>query len=194
MKPSAINLSLAAILFLTGTQAFAANTYEIDPAHSFVSFKVRHLVSNAQGRFTMVSGTIVHDPADPAKSTVTATIKADSINTDVPDRDAHLKSPDFFDVAKYPEITFTSTKVAKKGDSLEVTGKLKMHGVEKEITFPVAFLGTTTGMGGRAGFSASTVVNRKDYGITWNKTLDAGGLALGEDVTVSLEIEAVAKK
>jgi len=169
-------------------------TYQVDPVHSSVEFKVRHMVSKVSGRFTDFSGTVVGDPAKPASASVTFTIKAGSIDTKIPDRDKHLKSPDFFDVEKFPEITFKSTKIAAKGgDKYEVTGTFTMHGVTKEVLFPVAFGGVAKDPWGkeRAGFSLQLTLNRKDYGISWNKLLDQGGTLVGDDVEISIDLEAV---
>lgn len=182
---------------LAATVTTAADTYTMDRSHSNVGFRIRHLVSNVTGRFTDFSGTIQLDAADPAKSSVAFTIKATSIDTAEPKRDAHLKSPDFFDVEKFPELTFTSTKIAKgAGSAYQVTGNFTMHGVTKEITIPVEFLGTSKDPWGneRAGFSASFVLNRKDYGVEWNKVLDAGGTLVGNDVTASIDLEAIKAK
>ena len=149
------------------------------------------------GRFGNFEGTLQIDPAKPEASSVTFTIKAASISTNDDKRDTHLRSPDFFDAEKFPDITFKSTKVAPAGkDKYDVTGTLTMHGVSKEITLPVAFLGYAKDPWGneRAGFDLSTKLNRKDYGINWNKVLDAGGTMLGDDVDVSVSLETVKKK
>ncbi len=190
-------LTVFALIALATTATFAADTYTSDPAHSNVGFKIRHLVSYVTGRFTDFNAAIQLEPADPTKSSVTFTIKAASIDTNEPKRDAHLKSPDFFDVAKYPELTFTSTKIVKgSGDTYQVTGTFAMHGVTKEITIPVEFLGTTKDPWGtdRAGFSTSFVLDRKDYGIVWNKVLDAGGTLVGDEVTATINLEAMKAK
>lgn len=168
---------------------------KIDPVHSAVGFSVHHLVSRVTGNFTNFTGTItVPDPAKPELSSVSFTIEAASIDTRIEARDKHLRSPDFFDVAKYPEITFVSTKIVSKGGDLyDVTGSFTMHGVTKEITLPVTYNGRIKDPWGheRAGFSLKTSLNRKDYGIVWNKTLDHGGLMLGDEVEISIDIEAV---
>ena len=171
-----------------------AGTYQVDPVHSSVEFKVRHMVSKVSGRFTDFSGTVVGDPAKPAAASVTFTIKAGSIDTKIPDRDKHLKSQDFFDVEKFPEITFKSTKItAKGGDKYEVAGTFTMHGVTKDVVLPVAFGGVAKDPWGkeRAGFSLQLTLNRKDYGISWNKILDQGGTLVGDDVEISVDLEAV---
>ena len=186
-------------LFLAALTAplFAADAFTIDKSHSDASFTVRHFVSKVHGRFGDFAGAIQLDPAKPDASSVVFTIKTTSIDTNNGDRDNHLRSPDFFDAAKFPEITFRSTKIVSTGkDKYDVTGSFTMHGVTKEITLPVAFLGFATDPGGnqRAGFELSTKLNRKDYGINWNKALDAGGMMLGDDVDVSISLETVHKK
>jgi len=184
-----------ALTFVIAAQGIQAETYEIDGAHSSATFSIRHIVSQVKGRFTQVSGTIVYDEREPEKSSVTAKIAAASINTDNERRDTHLKSADFFEVEKYPDITFRSTGVNKEGDRLKVTGMLTMHGVEKEVTLDVEAMGVTEAMGGtRAGFEATTTLNRKDFGINWNKPLGVGKLMLGDDVKVTISIEAVHRK
>lgn len=176
---------------------FAADTYTIDKNHSDVSFTIRHFASKVHGRFADFSGAIQADPAKPEASTVNFTIKAASIDTNNADRDNHLRSPDFFDATKNPEITFKSSKMVPKGkDQYDVTGTLTMRGVSKEITLPVTYLGSMKDPGGndRASFELSTKLNRKDYGINWNKALDAGGFMLSDDVDVTISLETVKKK
>lgn len=177
---------------LLATQAVAATAYAVDPVHSSVGFKVRHLVSKTAGRFDKFSGTLLIDRADLTKSSVELSIDAASIDTDNENRDGHLKSPDFFDVEKFPSILFKSTKIEKTGEqSYAVTGDFTMHGVTKSVTIPVAVLGFSDGaQGGLAGFESTFKLNRKDYGIEWNKTLDAGGFLLGDEVEVNITIEA----
>ena len=174
----------------------AAATYNVDPVHSSVEFKIRHLVSKVSGNFKDFSATITGDPKDAAGASVALTIKAASINTGNEQRDKHLNSADFFDTAKFPEITFKSTKITPKGgDKYDVTGTFTMHGVSKEIVVPVTFGGMMKDPWGneRAGFSIQMALNRKDYGIVWNKILDQGGTMIGDDVDVSIELEAVKK-
>jgi len=186
-------LSLALALAIGAPAVQAADTWVVDPNHSQASFRIRHLVSNVTGRFNQFEGTIQVDKENPTASSVVFKIVAASIDTGNERRDGHLKSADFFDVENNPEITFTSTKVEPKGGDLyHVTGNLTMHGVTKEITLPVQFLGSMPGMGGRetAGFEIETTLNRKDYGIEWNRTLDTGGVVLGDDVLVRISIEA----
>jgi polyisoprenoid-binding protein YceI len=178
------------------TSAFAADKYEIDPAHSAVSFSVKHLViTNAKGNFKDFSGVIIYDDKKIENSTVDVKIKTASINTENEQRDTHLKGADFFDAAKYPEITFKSKQVKKQGKGYVCIGTLSMHGVSKEITIPFNVNGVVKDPWGgtRIGTQAVTALNRKDYGLTWNKTLDNGGLAVGEDVNISLDVEAIKK-
>ncbi len=170
-----------------------AETYTIDPQHSQAGFSIRHMMlSNVRGAFSKVSGTIDYDPAKPAASKVNATIDMDSVDTHDADRDKHLKTPDFFDVAKYPTMTFKSTKAVAKGKTgLTVTGDLTLHGVTKSVVLDVD--GPTAELkdpkGSKRGASATTKIHRKDFGITYNKALDNGGVALGEDVDVTLDVE-----
>ncbi len=184
-------LGFAAILS-TSLPALA-ETYTIDPQHSQAGFSVRHMmISNVRGAFSKVSGTIDYDPKKPDASKVSATIDMNSVFTHDEKRDKHLKSPDFFDTAKYPTMTFTSQKVvAKDKDHLTVTGELNLHGVTKEVTMNVE--GPTAELkdpkGAKRGASATTRIHRKDFGITYNKTLDNGGVALGEDVDVTIDVE-----
>ncbi|MFA6958794.1 MAG: YceI family protein [Thermoanaerobaculia bacterium] len=187
----------ATVVALTPLFAQAADLYVVDKTHSDVSFKVRHLVANTPGRFTDYSANIAIEPKDLAKSTVEFTIQAASINTDNADRDKHLRTEDFFFVDQYPTLGFKSEKIVKKSaDQFEVTGVLTMRGVSKRITVPVEFGGFTKDPWGneKAGFSTDFTVNRKDFGINWNKTLDQGGVVLGEDVKISLSLELNKKK
>lgn len=175
-----------------------ASTWAIDPDHSNVGFKVRHLmVSNVKGSFEKFSGTVQIDDRDITKSKVDVTIDTNSINTNVSKRDVHLRSGDFFDVAKYPTMTFTSKKVAKSGkDGLKVTGDLTLHGVTKEVTLDVEGLtGESKDPWGniRKGATATTKINRKDFGLVYNAALETGGVAVGEEVAITLEIEMIKK-
>lgn len=183
---------LAALAVAVFAASARATTYEIDQAHSQVSFRVRHLVGKVPGRFTSFSGTIVYEPGKPQTWQATAKIDPASINTDNEKRDAHLRSPDFFDAAKCPEMSFKSTKVS--GGKL--LGELTMHCVTKPVALDLAVGGTGKDPWGgeRSGFSAKTTLNRKDFGINFNKVLDNGGLMLGEDVEVVIDIEAAVKK
>ena len=169
-------------------------TYSIDPAHSAADFKVRHLmVSNVRGEFSGLTGTVTFDPRNPANSKIDARIPAANIQTRDPQRDAHLKSGDFLDVEKFPEITFVSTGVAKNGDvEYKVTGDLTIHGVTKQVTLDVE--GPTPEVKDpwgnvKAGASAKTKVNRKDFGLLWNVALETGGVLVGEEVSIHLDLE-----
>ena len=190
-----MNRKLFAAVALTALAALplAAETYTVDPGHSGVSFSVRHMVTNVQGRFNDFTGKVNMDPKNLPGSSVEFHVKTASIDTGVPDRDKHLRSADFFDAEKYPEIVFKSESIAPAGkDKYNVTGTLTMHGVSKKVTLPVSFLGQAKDPWGgtRAGFETSTTINRKDYGIVWNKAVDNGGVLLGDDVKVDINIEA----
>lgn len=193
MRRSAwLSLALLSLAPATGW----ATTWEIDPAHSNVEFSVRHLmVTTVKGHFQKVTGTIEIDDKNITKSTVDVTIDASSIDTQEPKRDGHLKSADFFDVAKYPTATFKSTKVEKAGNGkLKVTGDLNLHGVSKPVVLmvegPSAPLKDPFGRTVR-GAMATGKINRKDYGVSWNKALDTGGVMVGEEVKLEINTELV---
>ena len=189
----ALTAAIALSLFVVTARA---ETYEIDPGHSSVTFTIRHLVSKVAGRFDDFEGTIQMDGANPSTSKVRAEIDTASINTGIENRDKHLKSGDFFDAEKNPKIVFESTSVTAKGtDKATLTGNLTLHGVTKPVTIEVTGLGTGPGMRGevRAGFEGKTTINRKDFGIVWNRALDAGAVVLGDDVEIVLLVEAVRK-
>jgi polyisoprenoid-binding protein YceI len=174
---------------MTGTR-----TYKIDKAHSEVAFQVRHLLTKVRGRFTDFEGSILYNEANPEQSSVTFTIQAGSIDTAEPDRDKHLRTPDFFDVETFPTLTFQSSRITKRGpETYDVTGTLIMHGVSKELVLPVAHMGKAKDPwgGDRLGFEAETTLNRKDFGLNWNAMLEAGGFLVGDEVKVSIEIQAV---
>ena len=183
-------VALAAMPLLAQT-APEPQVWTVDKAHSAAQFKVRHMMANVVGQFRDFSGDVRIDRADPKQSSVEFTIQTASIDTGNTNRDEHLRSGDFFDAAKFPAITFKSTSVnAKSATEFDVTGDLTMHGVTKRVTLPVSFLGFgKTARGEKAGFEIETTLNRKDYGIVWNKTLDEGGLLLGEDVKVTINLE-----
>jgi len=171
-----------------------ASDWTIDPAHTSAQFAVRHMmVSTVRGDFGKVSGTVKLDEKDLTKSTVDATIDASSIDTRVEKRDAHLKSPDFLDVEKYPTITFKSTKIAPgAAGHYNVTGDLTLHGVTKPVVLDVegSPKPITDAMGKpRLGGMASTKISRKDFGLTWNKALETGGVAVGDEVTITIDVE-----
>ena len=192
-----MNRKLFAAVVLTTLAALPlrADNFAVDPNHSEVSFHIRHMVSQVRGRFNEFSGTVQLDPKNLPSSSVEFHIKAASIDTGVADRDKHLRSADFFDVEKYPEITFKSESIQPAGkDKYNVTGTLTMHGVSKKVTLPVTYGGQVkVGGSTRAGFQTETTLDRKDYGIIWNKALDAGGAMLGDDVSVSINLEALKK-
>ena len=173
-----------------------AATWKIDPAHTTIEFKIRHLmISWVKGVFTEVQGTAVTNEADLTKSSVQIQIKTASLNTNNKKRDDHLRSPEFFDVATYPVMTFVSKKVVvADGQPVEIVGDLTIHGVTREVALEVEdFSQTVTDPWGntRRGATASTKINRKDYGLTWNKALEAGGVVVGDEVRISLEVEFI---
>jgi polyisoprenoid-binding protein YceI len=171
-----------------------SSSWKIDPAHSAANFSVRHLgISNVHGRFGGVSGEVVLDPADLTRSSVKAIIDTTTVDTGVPMRDTDLKSDHFFDVAKYPTMTFVSKSIAKSGDGYTVTGDLTMHGVTKPVvlTMDAPSGEVVMGKATRRGFDATTTIHRKDFGLTYDETLTkAGDAMIGDDVKVTLEIEA----
>ena len=183
-----------AVLLLPSLALAEAATWNIDPAHTQATFTVRHMViSNVKGEFQSTKGVVKIDDKDLAKSMVDVTIDAASIHTREDKRDAHLRSPDFFDVERYPTITFKSTKVEKAGgDRYKVTGDLTMHGVTKPVVLDAALTPQVKGMMGevRRGAQATTRVNRQEYGLKWNKMLEAGPL-VGDDVAIEINAELI---
>jgi polyisoprenoid-binding protein YceI len=176
----------------------ATSRWNIDPTHSGVHFTVRHMViSKVRGSFDRYQGSIEFDPANPEASKVSVSIEAGSINTREPKRDEHLKSPDFFDVAKYPAITFKSTSVKQAGEGkLEVAGNLTMHGVTKPVTLAVegpAKESKDPWGNTKSGVAATTKLNRKDFGLGWNKALETGGVVVGDEVAVTIDLELTKK-
>lgn len=191
--------SISTIVALALPALASATIWNIDPDHSNIGFKVRHLmVSNVKGSFDKHTGVVDINDKDITKSKVQITIDTASINTNVVKRDEHLRSADFFDVAKYPTMTFVSKKVAKAGkDKLKVTGDLTLHGITKEVVLVVE--GPTNESKDpwgniRKGATASTKINRKDFGLVWNAALETGGVAVGEEVAINLEIEMIKAK
>lgn len=185
---------LRQLLFLSATAlALTAQTYQIDSSHSGANFSVKHMmVTNVSGRFSNLKGAVTFDEKNLSKSSIEATVDIETINTNEPKRDAHLKSPDFFDVAKFPQMTFKSTKVYKAGGVTKADGDLTLHGVTKPVTL------TLTELSGEVkhpmgtivrGAVATTRISRKDYGLTWNKTIEAGGVLVGDEIAITLEIE-----
>jgi polyisoprenoid-binding protein YceI len=167
-------------------------TWQIDPSHSELSFRIRHLVSRVNGSFGDWKGTIVADPRNLAGGSVQVEIKTASIDTNNDRRDTHLRSADFFDAEKHPTITFRSTRVQTRGDRITVTGNLNMHGVTREVTL-TGTGGQITGVPGkrRIGFEASTTINRTDFGVTWNRAAEGGGAVLGDEVQITMNVAAV---
>lgn len=189
--------ALIATPLLAQTPAATTEAWGIDKSHSSVQFKVRHLMANVTAGFNEFEGAINVDRANPAKSSVEFTIQAKSIDTANENRDNHLRSPDFFDVEKFPTISFKSSSVkAKSATQFDVTGDLTMHGVTKTVVLPVTFLGFGKDPRGneKGGFEIETTVNRKDYGIVWNRSIDEGGVLLGDDVKVMINLEVGKKK
>lgn len=180
----------------TAVTQTAGSTWSIDPAHSLAEFKVKHMmISNVKGQFIGVSGTLSLDEADVTKSKIEAIIDAASINTREAQRDAHLKSADFFDVEKFPTLSFQSRRVVRKSeDELEVEGELTIHGVTRNIRFAVegpTAPGKDPWGNTRIGISATTKINRKDYGLTWNTALETGGILVGDEVTITLDMQFI---
>jgi polyisoprenoid-binding protein YceI len=198
MKRFLLATAATAFLSLLAPQSVQASTWDIDASHSVAAFSVRHLmVTNVRGELGKVSGTINLDDKDITKSTVEATIEVAAINTRDAKRDEHLRSPDFFDVAKFPNITFKSTKVEKAGAGLKVTGTLTIRGVSKEVALsvdgPAPAVKDPWG-NTKSGFTATVKLNRKDFGVQWNKSLDGGGVVVSDDVNVTIDLEVLKKK
>lgn len=187
-------LLVAGILLAPGAVA-QANSWTIDTSHSVANFKVKHMmVTNVFGSISGIKGKVVFDEQNPAKSQVSATLDTATINTADAKRDEHLRSPDFLNAAKHPELKFESKSVTKEGDKLKVLGALTVNGVTKDVTLDVE--GPTApvkGMKGelRRGVSATTKFNRKDFGVVWNKNLDGGGLVVGDEIAVELSLELI---
>jgi polyisoprenoid-binding protein YceI len=177
-----------------GVQFPKAGTWTIDPTHTMVEFEARHLmVAKVKGRFGEFDGTL-HIAEDPTQSSADVTIKAASVDTRTQQRDDHLRSPDFFEVDTYPELTFTSTSVEHDdGDDWKINGDLTIRGITKPVTLKTEYNGQTSDPWGgqRAFFSAETKIDREDWGLTWNTALEAGGWMVGKDIKLSLEIESV---
>lgn len=188
---------LALAWFALPSLAHAAS-YEIDPVHSSAQFAVKHMmISTVRGEFTKLSGTAVIDDKDLAKANISATIEAGSISTRIEKRDEHLRSPDFLDSAKFSSITFKSTEVKKAGEGkYKVTGNLTLHGVSKSVVLdveaPATELKDPYGSVKR-GAVATTTINRKDFGLTWNKALEAGGVMVGENIQITIDLQLVRK-
>jgi polyisoprenoid-binding protein YceI len=174
----------------------AVITWKLDPAHSAAEFKVKHMmISNVKGNFSGLSGTLIENTADPAKSTVEASVDVTTVSTGDPQRDGHLKSGDFFEAEKYPTMTFKSTRVERKGEGeYKVAGDLTLHGITKPVTFIVegpSTPGKDPWGNTRIGLSATTKINRKDFGLNWNAALETGGILVGEDVQITLDVQFI---
>jgi len=177
--------------------AVMTRTFQIDKTHSEAAFQVRHLISKVRGRFADFDGTIDFDEENPAQSKVSVAIQAASIDTNTPDRDAHLRSDDFFAVEKYPTLTFVSTRITPRGNgAFDVAGDLTMRGVTKAIVIPVSYLGMAKDPWGneKVAFEGEVTLNRKDFGLNWNAAIETGGFLVGDEVKVSLSVQAAAQK
>ena len=187
-----------AAFVLCSASVVHASSWQIDPVHSSVQFSIRHLmISNVRGEFAKVSGSVEADDKDPTKSKITASIDAASIDTREPKRDEHLRGADFLDASKYPTITFASKRIEKVSEGKwKVTGDLTLHGVTKEVVLdvegPTAEIKDPWG-NTKAGAQATAVIDRKDFGITWNKGLDGGGVVVGDEVKITIDVEATRK-
>ena len=182
---------------MTTAIATQTTTFNVDKAHSEVTFQVRHLLTKVRGRFSDFEGTIEYDEDDTENSRVNVAIRAASIDTNERDRDNHLRSADFFDVEKHPTLTFASRAIAGKGTAgFDLTGDLTIHGVTRAVTFDVNFLGKAKDPWGneRIAFEAEATINRKDYGLNWNAALETGGFLVGDEVKISLSVQAVPAK
>ena len=189
--------SLLAAVIVASPAAATPITWKVDQAHTEVGFEVRHFFSKVHGVFHDMQGTIVFDEQDPSAIKVDATARVASVDTGNKNRDADLQTPDFFNAATDSILSFRSTKVEKAGKGkFKITGDLTMRGVTKSVVFGAEFLGSSAvsiegkSWGSKAGFTATTVVNRQDFGIKWNKALDNGGMMVGDDVTIILNVEA----
>jgi polyisoprenoid-binding protein YceI len=187
----------AAVVLAVSASAMGAQAkdYKIEAAHSEADFAIKHMaISTVHGSFHGISGVVRFDAANVSKSSVTATIDVSTVDTGVAARDGHLKSPDFFDVAKFPTMTFTSTSVTKVGDHYDVKGDLTLHGVTKSVVLTLETPSKEQiGMDKKAhrGFTATTTINRKDFGLSWGGTVSSGDAVLGDDVKIELDIDAV---
>ena len=174
----------------------ALTTWKIDPAHSSAEFKVKHMmISNVKGSFAGITGTLTEHATDASLSSIDASVDVTTINTGDAQRDGHLKSPDFFDAEKFPTMTFKSTQVTRKGEGeYAVTGDFTIHGVTKPVTFAVegpSAPGKDPWGNTRIGLSATTKINRKDFGLSWNSALETGGVLVGEDVIITLDVQFI---
>ena len=190
-----VGLAAAIVLAVGAGSMSAQTTWSIDAKHSEADFAIKHMaISTVHGSFRGVAGTVTLDEKNLTKSSVEATIDITTVDTGVAQRDGHLKSPDFFDAAKFPSMTFKSTGVTKAGDHYDVAGLLTLHGVTKPVVLALETPGAAQSMDGKSlhhGFTATTTINRQDFGLTWNGTLKSGDSVLGNDVKIELNIEAV---
>jgi polyisoprenoid-binding protein YceI len=196
MRHRSIVLSAVLAVSLAGS-VFAADKYTLDKDHSSVGFAVKHLViSTTKGQFKDYALDLVYDAKDVTKSSVKVVIQVASIDTANANRDNHLRSGDFFEAEKFPTITFSSRKVEKKADGYVLTGPLTIKGVTKEVSIPFVLNGPLTDPWGnvRLGAEGTLTINRQDYGVSWNKTLDGGGVVVGDEVKIELVVEAVKAK
>ena len=173
-----------------------SQTYALDPAHSEVTFQVRHLITRVSGRFSSFAGTIDFHEAAPEQSSVSVTVQTASIDTNQADRDAHLRSDDFFSAERFPAMTFASRSIVPAGGHFEVSGDLTIRDVTLPVVFPVTYLGKARDPWGneKLAFESELTINRKDFGLTWNAALETGGVLVGEDVKISLSLQAAAAK
>lgn len=187
--------AVVVVFLVVVAESASATEYKIDAEHTTVAFRVRHLFTSVEGRFDKFEGKISFDANEPSKAVVEGVIDATTVNTNVAERDKHLRSADFFDVANHPKITFTTTQIVDVGankTSGKMAGKLGIRGVEKDVVLDVAFLGQGKDPYGnlKAGFSATTRINRKDFGLKWNDTLETGGVLVGDDVEIRIDAAA----
>jgi len=193
-----MRIAIATVAVLAAPLSGNAAEWQFDSAHTSAQFSVRHMmVSTVRGAFSGITGTASFDDKDFTKSTVKVTIPVTSLDTREPKRDAHLKSPDFFDAEKFPTLTFQSTKVVASGTEgkFKVEGNLTIHGVTKPVVLEVEMTPDLKGPGGlRRGVSATTKVNRKDFGLMWNRPLEQGGVLVGDEVTIQIDAELVQAK
>ena len=192
-KSTGFAVLVLSAVFLFPAPIFAA-TYQIDADHSTVGFKIKHLLSHVEGRFNQFEGSFEYDPEKPESWKAQATIQAASIDTNVAPRDKHLRSADFFDVEKFPTITFESTQVTDVTPTgAKLNGLLTIHGIQKPVVLDLEIHGVIKDPWGnvKAGFTAMTKINRKDFGLTWNKALEAGQVLVGEEVAITLEVEGL---
>lgn len=197
IKYTSIAVFIVLLTFPFAEKSYSADEYEIDVSHSYIGFEVQHMVvTTVRGNFNEFSGRIIADEKNLDKSSVKVVIKAGSIDTRTKKRDDHLRSPDFFDVKKYPEITFSSKKVTKRGNGYVIEGTFTLHGVSKEIAIPFTVTGPSKGPWGQTaiGIVGGLTIDRTEYGLKWNKAMETGGVLVSNEVRIVLNIEAVKKK